>query len=48
MTQHALLDVEDLVKNADENWPTAVRALPEVIAVSPLRKRDDFHVSLTE
>ncbi|MFJ4468746.1 hypothetical protein ACIP2X_14835 [Streptomyces sp. NPDC089424] len=48
MTQNALFGAEDLVKNADENWPTAARTFCEVIAVSPLRKRDDFHVSLTE
>ncbi|WP_167529672.1 hypothetical protein [Streptomyces spinoverrucosus] len=48
MGQRALFAAEDLVKNADENWPTAVRAFPEVIAVHPLWNRDDFHVSPTE
>jgi hypothetical protein len=38
----------DLVKNADENWPTAVPALPEVTAVQPLRNREDSRESATE
>lgn len=38
----------DLVKNADENWPTAWVTYPEVIAVSPVRNRDDSRESLAE
>lgn len=36
-----------LVKNADENWPTASGVFPEVTGVSSDRNRDDSHVSLT-
>jgi hypothetical protein len=38
----------DLVKNADENWPTASVTYPEVIAASPVRNRDDSRESLAE
>jgi hypothetical protein len=39
---------EELVKNADENWPTASRAFPEVTAAKQPRYRDDSRVSPTE
>lgn len=39
--------VDALVKNADENWPTAPGAFPEVTDVSSDQNRDDSHVSLT-
>jgi hypothetical protein len=39
---------ENLVKNADDNWPTASAAYPEVIAAGPLRNRDDSRESLAE
>ncbi|QOV45473.1 hypothetical protein [Streptomyces chromofuscus] len=48
MTLRALSAADSLVKNADENWPTAASTFSEVMAVSPLGNRDDFHVSLTE
>ncbi|PTM97110.1 hypothetical protein C7821_104495 [Streptomyces sp. VMFN-G11Ma] len=38
---------DNLVKNADENWPTASRLFPEVTAAAPERNRDDSHVSPT-
>jgi len=37
----------ELVKNADENWPTASRVFSEVTGVRSLRNRDDSHVSPT-
>ncbi|MFF4276604.1 hypothetical protein [Streptomyces sp. NPDC001536] len=37
-----------LVKNADENWPTAPPVFIEVIAVLSPENRDDSHVSPTE
>jgi hypothetical protein len=39
--------VDNLVKNADENWPTASRIFPEVTAVEAEQNRDDSHVSPT-
>jgi hypothetical protein len=39
---------EKLVKNADENGPTATGALPEVITVRPAWNRDDSRESPTE
>ncbi|MCD7442894.1 hypothetical protein [Streptomyces lincolnensis] len=39
---------EKLVKNADENGPTAAGALPEVITVRPAWNRDDSRESPTE
>jgi hypothetical protein len=41
-------DARELVKNADDNWPTACRAFPEVTAAHPARNRDDYRVSPTE
>jgi len=39
--------VDELVKNADENWPTAARVFPEVTGARADRNRDDSHVSQT-
>jgi hypothetical protein len=39
---------EDLVKNADDNWPTASVPYPQVIAVGPAANRDDSRESLAE
>ncbi|MGC9543795.1 hypothetical protein [Streptomyces sp. UG1] len=38
----------ELVKNADENWPTALTAFSEVIAATPPGNRDDSRISATE
>ncbi|WP_157901131.1 hypothetical protein [Streptomyces davaonensis] len=40
--------LDELVKNADENWPTASRAFPEVTATASFRNRDDYRGSPTE
>ncbi|GLP63934.1 hypothetical protein TUSST3_05540 [Streptomyces sp. TUS-ST3] len=39
---------EELVKNADENWPTASRTFCEVTAAKQTRYRDDSRVSPTD
>jgi hypothetical protein len=38
---------DELVKNADANWPTASRPFPEVTGVWPDQNRDFSRVSLT-
>jgi len=38
---------DELVKNADENWPTAPRLYSEVTGVRREQNRDDSYVSLT-
>ncbi|GAA2478632.1 hypothetical protein GCM10010276_13860 [Streptomyces longisporus] len=38
---------DELVKNADENWPTAPQLFPEVTGVRWERNRDDSCVSPT-
>jgi hypothetical protein len=38
----------DLVKNADENWPTAPDVFFEVIAATPAGNRDDSRISATD
>ena len=35
----------ELVKNADENWPTTSRSFSEVTDVRPAWNRDDFLIS---
>jgi hypothetical protein len=39
---------DGLVKNADENGPSTIRALPEVIGVRPTGNQDDSRESPTE
>ncbi|MFJ7071119.1 hypothetical protein [Streptomyces sp. NPDC098781] len=37
-----------LVKNADENWPSAPDTFYEVIATAPAGNRDDSRISATD